>query len=489
MGFTAGEPMQPSIDTMSSQWMRVGTAALRVLSDERLARLAATGDRLAFAVIFDRYHQRLYSYCASLLRNADDAADAVQNTMLRAMRALDGEERGIALRPWLFRIAHNESIELLRGRRAEPAPDAEVVTVSDVEGDAAVRAHLRAVLDDMRALPERQRGALVMRELSGLGYDEIAAALATSEAGAKQAVYDARRALHDLAQGRESDCESIRRKLSDGDRRVFRARAVRAHLTACADCRSWQAELAARQTSWAAFAPTMPAAAAAAALQGAVGGGAGAGAAAAGGFAGVGASATGPAIATIAVAVVLGAGVVGVHELQKEDGGTGTATGPNVEVAAPGTPVASTGKRGDKGRLTGRGDRTGRARGRGRGHGRARGRSDEHGRRGAGRRRGSESGKGDADRKPGAGSTRLGGGAGGTSSSGGRSGGTGIKSWIGGRGGGRDGGPIRSTVDGTRDTFETAVTQVQGTLPVPTPQLPPPVVRPPRGDPPRQGDG
>src|SRR5215217_7520014 len=418
--------MKPTSDPKAT---RFGGSALRLLSDERLARLASYGDRAAFAAIFDRYQQRLFAYCASLLRDQDDAADAVQSTMLRAMRALEGEERQIAVRPWLYRIAHNEAIELLRRPRTEPDSSAEVVTVSDVEADAAVRAHLRAILQDIRELPERQRSALVMRELSGLSYEEIGAALMTTEAGAKQAVYDARQALHEVAKGRETDCASIRRKLSDGDRRVFRGRAVRAHLTACTDCRAWQAELAARETSWAAFSPAMPAAAAAA-VEGAIGGGtgAGAGAAAAGSVAGAGASA--PAIATVAVAVVLGAGAVGVHELNKDGNpalppGQAQALGTNI--SAPAGRRAS--RSGDKSesRQAGRSAaerRTARKRA-------AAERAQERRDRVRDRRAGRASNK-DKDRKAGAGSTALGCSPlrhGGTARGGG---GNGIKSWVGG---------------------------------------------------------
>src|SRR4051794_9248778 len=100
--------MNPPADSKATEIGRLESAPLRLLSDERLARLAARGDRPAFAVIFDRYHQGLFGYCASILHDKDDAADAVQNTMLRAMRALEGDEREIAVRPWLYRIAHNE---------------------------------------------------------------------------------------------------------------------------------------------------------------------------------------------------------------------------------------------------------------------------------------------------------------------------------------------------------------------------------------------
>jgi RNA polymerase sigma factor (sigma-70 family) len=467
--------MKPTSNTKGTR-----AAALRLLSDERLSRLAAGGDRAAFAAIFDRYQQALFGYCASILRDRDDAADAVQSTMLRAMRALDGEEREIAVRPWLYRIAHNEAIELLRGRRTEPDTAAEVVTVSSVEADAAVRAHLRAVLDDIRELPDRQRSALVMRELSGLSYTEIGTALTTSEAGAKQAVYDARRALHDLAKGRDTDCEAIRRRISDGDRRVFRGRAIRAHLTACTDCRAWQAELTARETSWAAFTPAMPAAAASA-LHAAVGGGtgAGAGAGAAGAASVAGMTASGPAIATVAIAVVLGAGAVGVHELRKGDG----SDRPPAVAQSRGTPApASEARRAAKENAKARS--RSRARG-GRSDGaqtraeRARARAKA----GAAKRRASGAADAGRDGQAGDGSTALGGAPAGGAPSGNNTSADGrVGSVVGGgrRGGGP--GPIPDTVGGTRDSVEGTAGQVQGALPVSTPQVALPTIRSPRGD-------
>src|SRR5213593_3663504 len=90
---------------------------VRLLSDERLARRIAAGDRAAFAEVFRRYHAPIYRYCRSLLRCEEDARDALQNTMASAMRALEGETREIALRPWLYRIAHNESMSLARRLR------------------------------------------------------------------------------------------------------------------------------------------------------------------------------------------------------------------------------------------------------------------------------------------------------------------------------------------------------------------------------------
>src|SRR3954449_12885365 len=75
---------------------------------------AARGD---FAAVYERHHQALYRYCRSILRHEEDAQDALQNTMAKAFAALQTEQRDIDLKPWLFRIAHNEAISILRRRR------------------------------------------------------------------------------------------------------------------------------------------------------------------------------------------------------------------------------------------------------------------------------------------------------------------------------------------------------------------------------------
>ncbi|HEY8836663.1 MAG TPA: sigma factor, partial [Dehalococcoidia bacterium] len=71
---------------------RAGT--LRLASDARLVRIAVRGERRAFAAIFRRYHQELFRYCRAILGDGEEAADALQNTMVKVMRALPGESRG-----------------------------------------------------------------------------------------------------------------------------------------------------------------------------------------------------------------------------------------------------------------------------------------------------------------------------------------------------------------------------------------------------------
>src|SRR5262245_2321863 len=82
------------------------------LGDERLARRAGAGDSRAFAAIYRRYQADLYRYCLAIVGNSADAQDALQNTMVQALRTLPGEEREIKLKPWLYRVARNASIDL-----------------------------------------------------------------------------------------------------------------------------------------------------------------------------------------------------------------------------------------------------------------------------------------------------------------------------------------------------------------------------------------
>jgi RNA polymerase sigma factor (sigma-70 family) len=284
---------------------RMPAPALRLMGDDRLSRLAAAGDSRAFEAIYERHHQALYRYCYSILGSPEDAADALQSTMAAALRALVGEQREIAIKPWLFRIAHNECISMLRKRR----PTAVIDNALELEApshDPALQERLRELVSDMRELPEAQRGALIMRELSGLGYREVASALATTEPHARQLVYEARTTLHELAEGRSMECESVRRLISDADGRVMRGRRIRSHLRSCEGCRMFDQLTRQRRRDLAAFTPPLPAALAAAVLHKALGGGSGAAAVAtsSGGGTGFGSVVAGKAALSSAVAKV-----------------------------------------------------------------------------------------------------------------------------------------------------------------------------------------
>jgi RNA polymerase sigma factor (sigma-70 family) len=308
--------------------LRASLGVTRVPTDESLAARAANGDEGAFAAIFDRHHQSLYRYCLALVGNPQDAQDALQNTMIKVLRAMPGEERRIALKPWLYRVAHNESIELLRRRRETRPLDPDLATAeSGLAEAAAVRERLRVLISDLDKLPERQRGVLVMRELSGLGFAEIGAALGTSAAVVRQTLYEARLSLRQMDEGRTMSCERVTRELSDGDGRVIRRRDLRSHLRTCASCRSFSEGIESRERELAALAP-LPAAAAAGLLQGLIGGNGAAGGfvSALGGGAvnSLGASVALKGAATVAVVAAIGVGAVdraGLVDLGMSGGG------------------------------------------------------------------------------------------------------------------------------------------------------------------------
>jgi RNA polymerase sigma factor (sigma-70 family) len=222
----------------TSALRRPGLRPLR--SDEALARRAGAGDHEAFAVLYARYAPRLESYCRSIVRNDEDARDALQSTMTNAWLALGRRDREIIVRPWLYRIAHNEAVTVLRRRRpagelAETVPDAG----PGPHARALVREDLSATVASIRALPDRLAHPLLLRELSGLSYDEVGAVLGTAPDDARKAVFEARWALTVDRAARAEDCAAIRETLSDGDGRRRRARRVRSHLRGCAPCREW----------------------------------------------------------------------------------------------------------------------------------------------------------------------------------------------------------------------------------------------------------
>ena len=201
-------------------------ATLRIRSEGALRSRAARGDTAAFAAVYERHHQALYRYCRSILRHDEDAQDALQSTMARAFAALQDEQRDFELRPWLFRIAHNEAITILRRRRETDELD-EQPAPGELEDRVSEREELRLLQLDLADLPERQRAALILRELNGLCHPEIGVVLELSTGAVKQAIFDARSALFSFREGREMACQDVRRMLSDGDGRVLRGRGVR----------------------------------------------------------------------------------------------------------------------------------------------------------------------------------------------------------------------------------------------------------------------
>ena len=145
-------------------------------SDDDLVRLAQRGDRDAFGLLYDRYLPRVHGYCYRVLGNREGAEDATTETFIRALDGLPGC-RAESFRPWLFAIAHNVTIDILRRQRTvsleqvpEPVDPAAfedaVLTAADWERIERVLGHLS---DD-------QRHVVALR-LTGLSTAEIGESL------------------------------------------------------------------------------------------------------------------------------------------------------------------------------------------------------------------------------------------------------------------------------------------------------------------------
>lgn len=306
---------------------------LRLRSDEQLVKLFRQGNEDAFRAIHDRYRARLFAYTRQMLAGSrQDAEDALQDVFVRAYGALRANDREVSLRAWLYRVAHNRCIDELR-RPAPPAPELfEQIQppAHDPVAETEQRESLRRLVEDVRRLPEQQRSALLMREIVGMSYADLAAALDVTVPAVKSLLVRARMGLAQAAEARDTACVEVREELVDAHDRGVRASGLaRRHMHDCAGCRAYKRELKSIRERFAALTPALGpmallakllgiggAGSAAAGSTAAAGGGAGAaagGAAAVSCGAAVGGSVTaGHVAAVVAAAVVAGGGAVEV---------------------------------------------------------------------------------------------------------------------------------------------------------------------------------
>jgi RNA polymerase sigma factor (sigma-70 family) len=175
----------------------VARSALRTQSDARLAELVRAGSEPAFETIVGRYRRSLVRYCARIVGEGD-AEEAVQEALLKAHAALLGGDPVRKLAPWLYVVAHNTAVSDLRARSSRPQPaEADYESFAAADSSAEYRQELGEVLAAVRSLPDRQRDAIVMRELEGRSYDEIAARLGSSHGAVRQLLHRARSSVRD----------------------------------------------------------------------------------------------------------------------------------------------------------------------------------------------------------------------------------------------------------------------------------------------------
>jgi RNA polymerase sigma factor (sigma-70 family) len=299
---------------------------LALAGDERLVEQIRRGNELAFEIVFERHGAPILGFCRHMLGSREEAEDAVQHTFAAAFHDLQrGGERQIMLKPWLYTIARNRCLSLLRARR-EQAAELEEVPTEGLAEQVEHRADLRDLLGDLRELPEEQRAALLLAEAADLSHAEVAGVLGCEVARVKGLVFRARSGLIERREARETPCADIREQLANLRGGSLRRSELRHHLRHCTGCSDYREQIRRQRQMLAAalpVAPTMGLKSSVLSAAGIGGGAAGGGAAAAagGGAAGVAAAGGGgmalggslgsAAVAKVAlVAVLAGSGAV-----------------------------------------------------------------------------------------------------------------------------------------------------------------------------------
>ncbi len=195
---------------------RDARSVLRTQSDERLTELARHGSDAAFETLVTRYRRSLVGHCGRVLGHAD-AEEAVQNALVNAHHALRRGDSVRSIGPWLHAIAHNAALNILRSRASRRECAYTDPHQLHQRHDPAVehREELRELVEVMQALPLRQRDAIVMRELEGLSYDEIAARLGSSSGAVRQLLNRARHSIRERL-GALTGLEPLIRWFADG---------------------------------------------------------------------------------------------------------------------------------------------------------------------------------------------------------------------------------------------------------------------------------
>ena len=176
-----------------------GGALLRAQSDSRLVDLTRAGNDRAFEAIVARYKGDLLRYCSRILPDGR-GEDAVQQSFVNAYRALHADTTPLSLRSWLFSIAHNVSLNILRQPGADLEPlEAHPGTEEPAHATFERRQRFREVLAAVAALPPGQRDAIVLRELEGRGHEEIARELGVTGGAARQLISRARNGVRQAA--------------------------------------------------------------------------------------------------------------------------------------------------------------------------------------------------------------------------------------------------------------------------------------------------
>ena len=311
---------------------------LAAFTDERLVEQIRRGNDAAFEAVYDRHHRGILSFCRHMLASADEAEDAVQQTFISAYGSLRAGQRDIRLKPWLYTIARNRCLSMLRARHEQPA-ELDDVPTAGLADEVQQRADLRELLADLHELPVEQRAALVLSEIGDLSHAEVGAVVGCEVAKVKSLVFQARSSLIETRRARDIPCHEIREQLATATGGALRRGPLRRHLRSCAGCAEFRDDVSRQRRALAAILPVIPTLGLKKSALAAVGiGGGGGGAAAGGGLGSLLASgAATKAVAVVVAGVALGGGVV----IAEHSGGPRAEAAGGQPAATPAVPAAA----------------------------------------------------------------------------------------------------------------------------------------------------
>lgn len=193
--------------------------------DRILIRRVQAGERAAFRELYDRYHKRVFAVALGVLKNKEDALDVVQESFVKVHRHLDGFQGSSSFYTWLYRIVMNLAIDQLRRRKSARTAGSEDLLDREQVDDAVVRERMESnprktvirrelmvrVEEALGSLPEHHRQVIVLREIEGMSYEEIAEVMDVPKGTIMSRLFHARRkmqvALQDYAEGGDLDLE------------------------------------------------------------------------------------------------------------------------------------------------------------------------------------------------------------------------------------------------------------------------------------------
>ena len=177
------------------------------------------GDDVAFEALYDAYHAKLLTFCRHMLGSREEAEDAVQHTFLAAYRCLRAGHEITALKPWLYTVARNRCLSVVRARREEIALEESAPATEGLAAEVDRRADLRMLVRDVQRLPPDQRAALVLFEVGDHSHQDIAAVLGVRREKVKALVFQARAGAHGLADRARDAVRPRARAARDAERR------------------------------------------------------------------------------------------------------------------------------------------------------------------------------------------------------------------------------------------------------------------------------